>query len=285
MKDIFKFSQKPDFEAFLKTFKNPSRSAGPGQALIVGWEKDAGQLSPKVIDYLNKKINNRSFCEIEPMDFFSLAGVTVEKDIAQFPEEKFYCIPESGLVIFKGSEPGFERYKFLTGISDLAQQYFKIKQLYTISGTVSSIAHTDSRRILAVYNQPEFQVELRGFGLEDMNWEGKPAISSFLLWIAKRKGIPGVSLWTQIPFYLAACGDFQAIKRILSFLNRRLNLELEFKELDEQINEQNTKIEQLRQQDPKINRYIATLESGLSLSEEEQFELIQSVNEILETGD
>ena len=118
-----------------------------------------------------------------------------------------------------------------------------------------------------------------------MTWEGKPAISSFLLWVAQRKGVPGVSLWTQIPFYLAAGEDFQAIKLTLSFLDRRFNLELDFKNLDEQIDEQNKKIEQLRQEEPETNRHIATLESGLSLSEEEQFELIKAVTEFLEERD
>jgi len=303
MKNIFKFSQQPNFE---------------NASLIVGWDKDAGQLSPTVIDYLNKKIspvrdsegkkesqrnqisngvNSRSFCEIEPADFFPLAGITIEKDIAQFPEGKFYCGPlprlasgdagasqRNDLVIFKGTEPGFERYRFLNGICDLAQHHCKVKQLYTIGGTISSIAHTQPRKILAVYNQQELQNELRGYGLGDMTWEGKPAISSYLLWVAKRKGIPGVSLWTQIPFYLAAAEDFGAIKRTLWFLSKRFSLELDFKELDEQIAEQNTKIDQLRQEDSEINRYIGALENGLSLNEEEQLELIKAVSEFLEIG-
>lgn len=269
MKNIFKFSKQPNFE---------------NASLIVGWQKDAGQLSQKVIEYLHKKINSRSFCEIEPVDFFSLAGVTVEKDIAQFPQGKFYFGQRNDLVIFKSSEPEFERYRFLNTVSDLAQHYCKIKQLYTISGTVSSIAHTDSRKIWAVFNQQEFQNQLAGFGLEDMNWQGKPAINSFLLWVAKRKGIPGVSLWTQIPFYLAAGEDFQAIKLTLSFLDKRFNLEMDFKELDEQITKQNTRIDQLRREDSEINRFIAALESGLSLDEEEQLELIKGVTELLEFG-
>lgn len=277
MKNIFKFSQQSplteESETGKQMFENPS--------LIVGWDKDAGQLSPKVIEYINKKIKSRSFCEVEPADFFSLAGVTIEKNMAQFPEVKFYCGQRNDLVVFQGSEPAFERYRFLNEISDWAQNYCKIKNLYTISGTVSSIAHTDSRKILAVYNQQEFQNQLAGFGLEDMSWEGKPAINSFLLWVAKRKGIPGVSLWTQIPFYLAASEDFQAIKLILSFLNQRFSLELDFKELDEQINEQNKKIEQLRQKDPETDRHIADLESGLSLNEEEQLDLIKAVSEFL----
>jgi proteasome assembly chaperone (PAC2) family protein len=269
MKDIFRFSQPPKLE-------NPS--------LIVGWDKDAGQLSSKVIKYLNEKINGRSFCEIEPVDFFSLAGVTIDADVAQFPRGKFYCGERKDIVIFKGSEPEFERYRFLERLSNLARCCLQVKHLYTISGTISSIAHTKTRKIWAVFNQHQFQKESRGLGLKDMTWQGTPAINSYLLWIAERKGIAGVSLWTQIPFYLAAGQDFQAAKRTLCFLNKRFNLELDFKNLDEQIQSQNDKINRLRQEDSEIDRCIEVLENGHSLNEAEQLELIKAVSEFLEYG-
>ncbi len=91
-----------------------------------------------------------------------------------------------------------------------------------------------------------------------------------------------MSLWTEIPFYLAAGEDSQAIKTTLSFLDRRFNLDLDFAELDEQIDSQNTKMTQLREDDPDINRYIGMLENGLSLSGEEQMELTKKVTEFLE---
>ena len=267
MEKIFRFSEQPEFE-------NPS--------LIVGWERDSGKLSTKVIDYLNEKLKSKSFCEIEPVSFFSFAGVTIENDIAQFPKCKFYYSPTNNLVIFKGSEPRFERYRFLNSIADLARHEIKIKDLYTISATISLTAHTGPRRISSVYNQRQFQAKLRGCGLEDMNWEGPPAISSYLLWIAKNKGIPGVSLWPQIPFYLAAGEDFQAIKMTLSFLDRKFKLGMDLRELDENISEQNTRIDRLREEDSEIDKYIGMLESGLSLSEEEQMELTMKVTELLE---
>lgn len=267
MENFFKFSERPRFE-------NPS--------LIVGWEQDSGKLSPKVIEYLNKKLKGKSFCEIEPTGFFSLAGVAIENNIALFPENKFYYSQRSDLVIFKGSEPQFERYRFLNAIADLDQHDIKIKELYTISGTISPAAHTSPRRISAVYNQREFQKSLRGCGLEDMNWQGPPAINSYLLWIAKNRGVPGVSLWPQIPFYLAACEDFQAIKLTLSFLDKKFNLKLDFAELDEEIKNQNAKIEMLREEDSDIDKYIGMLEGELALSEDEQVELTMKVTELLE---
>ncbi len=267
MKKNFRFSEQPEFE-------NPS--------LIVGWEPDSGKLSTKVIEYLNEKLKTKSFCEIEPVSFFSFAGVAIENDIAQFPECKFYYSRINNLVIFKGSEPRFERYRFLNAIADLVQHDIKIKELYTISSTISPTAHTSPRQISAVFNQRQIQEKHRGYGLQDMNWQGPPAISSYLLWIAKNRGIPGVSLWPQIPFYLAAGEDFQAIKSTLSFLDKKFNLGLDLRELDEKISDQNIKIDRLREEDSEIDKYIGMLEGELSLSEEEQVELTMKVTELLE---
>lgn len=60
-----------------------------------------------------------------------------------------------------------------------------------------------------------------------MTWEGPAAISSYLLWLAKRRGILGVSLLPEIPIYLATGEDPHAVKVTLSFLNRRFNLGLD----------------------------------------------------------
>ena len=270
MKDIFKFSERPQFE-------NPS--------LIVGWNEDAGRLSPKVIDYLNRQMKGESFCEIEPAGFFPLGAVAIENDVAQFPESKFYYSQKDNLVIFKGNEPQFAGYGFLNAILDLAERYCNAKELFTINGTVSAVAHTNPRRILAVFNQQALQKKLRGYGLEDMDWQGPPATSSYLLWVAEKRGIPGASLWPEIPFYLAACEDFQAIRLTLSFLDKRFNLGLDLTELDEQIRQQDVKIDRLRQEDSEINRYIGTLEGGLSLSEDEQMGLIKGITELLKQQD
>jgi proteasome assembly chaperone (PAC2) family protein len=100
--------------------------------------------------------------------------------------------------------------------------------------------------------------------------------------VAKNKGIPGASLWPQIPFYLAAGEDYQAVKLVLSFLDKKFNLNLDFGELDKEIRVQNIKIDRLREEDSEINKYMGMLESELSLSETEQMQLTIKVNEALE---
>ena len=267
VREIFRFSAQPELE-------NPS--------LIVAWKNDAGGLSREVVGCLNRAIGAKSFCELDPVRFFSLGGVTIEKNVAGFPEGKFYCGRRNDLVIFEGDEPELERHEFLNALTDLARDHLKIRDLYTIGGTVSAIAHTGSRGLLAVFNQTKFRERLAGPGLEDMTWEGPPAVSSYLLWVAARRGIPGVSLWPQVPFYLAVGQDFKAAKVTLSFLDERFDLGLDFGPLDDRIDDQDKTISRIREDDPDVDKYISMLESELSLAPEERVELTEKIAGALE---
>jgi len=246
--------------------------------LIIGWQThDVGKIGSKVIEFLNEKLGGQEIAEIKPSGFFSLGGAVFKDGFIQAPESKFWACHESQLLTFKSDEPRYRWYEFLSAVLDLAQYHCEVKELYTISGTVSMIAHTAPRLTLTVFNQPEFRRRLQGYELEDMTWKGPPAISSYLLWAAKRRGISGASLWPQVPFYLAAGEDSRAIKTALSFLDRRFNLGLDLKELDEVAASQAEKIARLISENPEMSKSIEMLESGLWLSEEEQVKLAAEV--------
>ncbi len=252
-------------------------------SLIVGWKEDEGKLGAEVIGYLNEHIKGKNFCEIEPVKFFPLDGVAIDNNLVQFPTSRFYAGERKDIVLFESNEPVYRRYEFLNCLLDVAEHYCNIKYLYTVSGTISAIAHTSPRKLLTVFNQSEFQKRFRGYDLVDMTWEGPPAINSFLLWLAQRRGIPGLSLWPEITFYLATTEDPRAAEVVLSFFDRKFNLGLDLSGLNLKIRNQNEKIILLRKQEPQIDKYIRTLEVGISLSNEEQLTLVRKVTDFLST--
>jgi proteasome assembly chaperone (PAC2) family protein len=266
-------------KSLLEIFKTPKLHS---PSLIVCWQtRDVGKLGSKVIDFLNEKLGGREIAEIKPLGFFPFGGIRFKDDLVHVPESKFWACEKDNLLIFRGDEPVFEHYQFLKSVLDFAEYYCHVKELYTLSGVVSFIAHTSPRRILTVFNKAELKKSLQGYGLENMTWEGPPAISSYLLWLAKRRGIPGVSLWPEIPFYLATREDPQAIKLNLSFLNERFSLGMNLREIDLEIRDLNEKMAELRKEDSEINKYINMLESGQGLDEEEQLKLSEKVYELL----
>ena len=266
-----------------ETYRTP-RLQNP--SLIIGWQtRDIGGIGSRVARFLNEKLGGMEVAEIKPLGFFPLGGAVFKDDLLQVPASKFWACQKNDLLIFKSSEPKYEWHKFLKAVVDFAEERCQAKEIYTISGTIASIAHTSPRRVLTVFNQSEFREELQDYGLEDMTWEGPPAISTYLLWVAQRKGIPGMSLWPEVPFYLAATEDSEAIRQTLSFLDKRFNLALDLGEFDLEVKRQNEKLARLREESPEVNKSIATLERGLSLDESEQVKLAEKVSELFKRGE
>lgn len=271
MEELLRFSWQPKL-------KNPS--------LVIGWSMDASKLGAKVTDYLNKKLGGQSFCEIEPIEFFPLGGVTIEDDLVQFPETKFYVCLEKNLVILKSPAPSYEWYNFLNLILDAAEYYCHVKELYAIGGMVSLGAHTAPRELLVTFNSSEMKDALgyynfAGGGDYETPPGQRPTLNSFLLWAAKRRSIPGVSLWVPIPFYLITVDDPRAQRKVLEFFNQRFDLGLEFSDLDEEIRQQNQVIAEVRNSFPDIDESIRRLESNLRLSAEENQKLVKEIERFL----
>jgi proteasome assembly chaperone (PAC2) family protein len=258
-------------------------------SLVLGWSEDMGNLGLKATGYLNQKLEGQEFAEIEPEDFFPLGGVAIKGNLAQFPESKFYACQKHELVVFQSDSPEAEWYKFLNSVLDVAEHHCQVKELYTIGAMVSFSAHTAPRRLLAVVNSTEMKEALSQYDLaRDMDYQTppgeRPTLNSFLLWIAKERNIPGVSLWVPVPFYLATMEDAQAQKKVLSFLNERLDLKIDFSDLDQELREQNEQLAWVRSRFPQIDDYINRLESNLMLSEEENGELIKKIEDSLKEG-
>ena len=275
-------SERQPFKLFIKPKLESS-------SLVIAWNQDAGRIGPKVTDYLNKELASRELAEIDPEGFFSLSGVSVEDNIAQFPESKFYWCRGKSLVIFKSDIPRYEWYEFLSLVLDIAEKYCKVKEIYTVGGMVSPGAHTTPRLLLSVANSTEMKRMLRQYDLiSDMDYETqdgqRPTFSSFLLWAAKRRNIAGASLWVPVPFYLFAVEDPGACKKVAEFFDRRFELNINFADMNDEITRQDRKIAQIRSQLPELDGYINKLENNLGLTVDESEKLVKEMEEWLRGG-
>ena len=274
--------------------------------LIVAWSHDVGGIASSVMEFLDGKLGFEPFGEIEPVGFFSLDGVQLEDDVIQFPESRFFSSSsEDNIIILHSDAPSRDHYRFLNTILDFAQHNFTSSEfrvpssegcgdpvlstqysVLTIGGIVSASAHMSPRRVFAVVNRHELKGELAPYGVElDVDYRTPagimPTLSSFLLWVAKKRHLPACGLWVNVPFYLSALADPMASKCILEVLDRKLDLGLDFRELDLEIAKLNEDLEQLMRRDSDISRYIQMLERGIALSEDEREKLAQEVAEFL----
>jgi hypothetical protein len=127
---------------------------------------------------------------------------------------------------------------------------------------------------------------LRNYDIvHDMDYETRedqrPTFSSYLLWAAKTRDIPGACLWVPVPFYLITVEDPQACKKVLEFFNRHLELNINLADIDKEVAEQNHKIALARGRFPELDGYISKLESNLGLTADEGERLVKEIDELL----
>lgn len=255
-------------------------------SLVVAWSQDGGRLGPKVLEILNQKLGGQEIAELEVSAFFSMWGVQIENDIIQFPESKFYFCEGKDLILFRSDIPAQEWYSFLNTILDVAVLH-KVKEVYSLGGFISSMAHTGLRRTIGVVNKPELKDTIREF-VPDINTleyqtppGSRPTLNSYLIWAAKRRNIPCINLWAEVPFYLAALEDPKACKNMLAILDRKFKLGITFDDIEAEIAAQNEKIQRLRNEKPDISRYIEMLEKGIMLNQDESEKLAKEALEFL----
>ncbi|MDP2920247.1 MAG: PAC2 family protein [Dehalococcoidia bacterium] len=271
MTDFLKFLGKPKL-------RNP--------AMVVCWDSDAGQLGAKTVAHLKRELGAEEFCDIDPVEFFPLGGVSIENDVVEFPESSFYAIPDRDLVIFYSTIPRYEWFKFLNLIVDVAQEHCRVREMYTIGGMIALGAHTAPRDFWATFSSPQIKKSLAPYELSrELDFEtppgGRPTLNSFLLWTAKQRNLQGANLWVPVPFYLISADDPRSQKRVLSFLNDRLNLGFNFTRIDAEITRLDEWLANLRREQVEIDRSITKLEGNQRLSDTEHEKLVKEVEEYL----
>lgn len=271
--ELFRFASKPRLKK---------------SSFVIGWTKDTGAVSGLAADHLIKASNGTGFCQIEPADFYRVGGVTVTDDVAQFPQSRFFYSQRDPVVVLRADEPQSNRYEFLNAVLDLAEHYGKsdlaepsqAEALYTINGIAALTAHTTARRVFGVFNDPATQRKLQPLVPANANWQGPPHVSTYLLWLAGQRHLPGVGLWVEVPFYLSDYEDYRSVRAAVSLLSMILGCDLDLGEIDRLAAEQDEKLAQL-QDDPETADIIRALEEGQSLDRQEQTQLIEAVGNVL----
>ncbi len=247
--------------------------------LFIIWERIPGKIGERVFEELNRNLNGEKFCEINPGRFYSLNGVEINDNIASIPYNRFYYIQRSDVLIFKGFDPQLNHYQFISAIIKCACGYLSVQEIYTLNSFLSFITYDTPRNIWAVYNGNGIKEKMKGYNLLDMNYEGPPATSSYLLWLARKREIPGMSLWCEIPSYLTLVDDFQSQKGVLQFLSKRFGIDLDLTHFDKLIQEQKNKLLNLRMVDKKVDQYLWSVENKILLSQEESLYLSNKIYE------
>lgn len=254
--------------------------------LLVAWHHEVGGLAERLIRSLECRFGAELMEEVDGSEFFALDGVNVRGDVIQFPVSRFLFFREANTYFLQSHAPNRGHYDFLTKVLDFAMDRCGVRELCTIGGVVSAITHLSPRHVFGIVNHPELKETLAHCDVQaNMNYEtpsgGGTSMSNFLLWVAKTRGLPGCTLWVEVPFYLAATQDPNALRRVFEVLNCRFDMGLDLQGVGLEVQRLDRQIDQLRAQNHDIARYLDLLERGIMLDEVESQTLAREVGRSL----
>jgi proteasome assembly chaperone (PAC2) family protein len=221
-----------------------------------------GNIGPIVADTLIKKIRAQELAEVDSWDFFYPRRASIKSGVLQsmeFPANKFYFkkLGRRDVIIFSGDEePDSEEGIYISGkrasqlgnlVLDVAEK-FGCQRVYTSCAAFSLTHHLFKSKVWGVVSHEYLKTEVKTFPntflmsqTESQHYTRIPGLKGLLIGLAKKRGLEAVCLRGELPDYVARfpLPYPRAARAVLEVLADLLELNTDFKEVDEMIEHMN----------------------------------------------
>ena len=206
---------------------------------IAAWP-GMGNVALRAASFLREKLQAEEFAEIIAGDFFSLSGITIRDNLVdepRLPKSKFYSwrnrSPLKDILIFIGdAQPSSgKEYAFANQVMDIAIK-FRVERLYTFAAMPSNIGHKQVPRVWGVATDGKLIEILKEFGVQIMSYGHISGLNGTLLGVAKMRGIEGICLLGELPYYATQIENPRASKAVLEVLGNMLDIHIDMTELE-----------------------------------------------------
>jgi proteasome assembly chaperone (PAC2) family protein len=245
---------------------------------LEGWVNN-GNVAVGGVSYFMGQFKGAKFAEmpLSPYHIFQIPGVQslgpvfrMEEGLiteSHFPKNEFYFakVPKSDhdLIFFLGTEPNLNWEEYTDVVVSLATE-FGASRLYALGGLLGKVPYTREPIMTCTCTSAKVKEEMAQYNVLFSNREGPPTFNQMLLYACQKKGLEGAGFTVRVPYYpefnVAIGYSPKSIKAILVRLNHNLRLDLTFSTLDNAINELQSKLDLIRQQNPEFNTYIEEME-------------------------
>ncbi len=245
--------------------------------LIMGFEgwPNAGEVSSFALRHLVDHLGARKFASIPTESFYQMSSlrpmaVIKEGRVVELKssENHFYYVkgPSSNdLILFSGVEPHLRWNVFADLILDLAEK-FQVTQLVTIGGTYDYVPHTYPPMVSCLFNHEQLGERVAKAGLGLTEYSGPISIHTFVLEAAKKRDLRAISLWGHVPQYLQT-RNVKVVCSVLKRLTDLIGIKTDLSELEKAGDYFDQQINQLVEEDPKLQEVISKLEEVYKGSE------------------
>ncbi len=207
--------------------------------LIAAWP-GMGNVALKTVRYLQEKLNAQELGEIEPAEFFQLGGIFIKDatiEPSELPRSRFYYWKDKNLkndfLIFTGEAQPIagKEYEFGSRVLEVAEG-FKVKMIYTFAAMPTSMDYKKRPEVWAAATSRDLVEDLKGYNLRILNEGTISGMNGLLLAFAKERGIDGICLLGEIPYYTIQIENPRSSQAVLERLTEMLGIHIDLTELE-----------------------------------------------------
>jgi len=261
---------------------NETSSIFTGRVLIValdGWT-DAGSGSTGSANYIKDKLNCERLLQIDDSEYFDYLR---QRPVIVLDEhgDRDFLWPSIEFWGPSKMTPSFDNLElyFLIGQEPAMQwQYLKdeireIVQDRDIDAVVmlgSLAAEAPHNRPIKIYKNSQTASVRNAYGLERSNYDGRAGFVSVIGHTLEQAGLPTISVWAQVPHYVASMPSPKAALALVNDLEIMLGFSVDHKELLAAAFEWERSVDDFIEGDEDLKGYIEGLEKARDQSEAEE---------------
>ncbi|MCC6659309.1 MAG: PAC2 family protein [Phycisphaerales bacterium] len=206
--------------------------------LVAAWP-GMGNVGAIAAGYLVAKLGMRPIAELTSVDHFDVGGVNVTGGLiapSRLPRNVFYEWKNPGggrdLVVFMGeTQPAAGGYGFAHAMLEKAAE-LGVERIVTFASMASSVHPSKPARVVGAATGETTAADLREAGVDLLGDGQIGGLNGVLVGVGAARGLPGMVLMGEIPFFAAGVPNPKAARAVLSVFAVLAGVEIDLSELD-----------------------------------------------------
>ncbi len=244
--------------------------------LLVAFEGlfDAAEAATAALDWIRNRTESAAVAMIDPETFFNFqeSRPTVRIDsegarVIDWPTTEIYAVTTDSprdLVVMTGVEPHLRWPTFADHVLEVARRS-GCEMVVTVGAFIGMVPHTRPFSVTGSAVHPDLA---RRLNLSRPSYQGPTGIAGVINARLERSNVPVISLRVEVPHYVPGPPNPKATQALLRRLQQTTGVETGYEELDGEVSEWMTRVEQAVSSDEESREYVERLERQVDSDEE-----------------
>lgn len=242
---------------------------------FTGWN-DAGTAATFAARFLLQRLAGRKFADIDPETFYNFVEqrptVRIKNGVREisWPANEFSYVSDPGLsrdlIIGLGVEPHLRWRAYMDAVMHVVQACH-VELVVMLGALLADVAYSRPVRVTGAASNPALANRLH---LAVSKYEGPTGIVGALHDACRHKDLPSISIWANVPHYIAASPNVKAslaiVRRVLTLLDYSTDLS----DLERAAAEFDKRVADVLASDPKVAEYVRRLEEREDEEDEDE---------------